>query len=219
MAELLYPDLDYYLSSANIGALSDLVTVLRGVGSLIMIRLADNDAEWCNLAPKTAVVATQGLTSGTLNALFAGASLEDTDDGGGLVCMQSQRDLTSSGVAYALFWRRLSSSFALNLLKLSTGLGSGISYLSSVTSAEVPALTAELVCLQLAWALSEDLTSMDLMAFAGNATDFSDLAMVLHYVDTASPLTTSVTEGAFALAPSGQPFRLTMDHMSLRGPV
>jgi len=217
MAELLYPDCDYYVSDAALAFYSDLVNVPLGTAALIAVRLSGTAALAGNYAPKTTTGVTQGVTAGTLQIVLHASDIQSTEDGGGLLCMQSHRDMTAVGTsAYGLLWRPTrTTTVGFALIKITNGLldAGNITVLSSLIA---PAITRTA---QLRWTVADDDSSVLLETFYGSQVNFSDLLLRFSYIDSTSPLITSVTEGGFALATSGQSYRLTFDHMTLKGPM
>lgn len=211
MADLVYADFDYFPSGVTIQALNDLVTAIDGEGSLLIDR--DGGASpSLNAAPLTPDV-RQGVSTGILRAAFRADTLNSSSQGFGLLCMQSQRDLTTSGTAYALHWQPLAQ--LVRLLRIGNGLQNAGS-ITTLAFALVDAGTGG--ALQLAWELAADLTTMDLMGWWGNATDFTDLTQVVS-VTLTTPLTSHVTEGPYYTdGGAGSDFAVYVDTLSLQGP-
>lgn len=207
---LAYVDLDYYLSGVTIQAVNDLVTRIAGEGSLRVDRVSGTDSPSMNCAPKTTAGVRQGLTTGIIRGTFQVETLSSSSPACGLLCMQSQRNVTVAGACYALAWQPLKTSAQLTLRKYSAGLAVPG---STVAVANAPAGTT--LALQLAWALAPNGAQLVLEAAAGTALDYGDLSPLLSYTDT-SPLTATVTEGAFYEdGGAGQDFSMLLDNLSL----
>lgn len=189
--DVAFADFDYYTSSANAVAIHDLITRIDGSGSLLLFSDSSSISEVINFAAKTSVVATQGYAKGLVQIYMDPTILSSNSQGFGLLCMQSQRDMTTSGSAYGLIWRQQAAT--LELFKCTNGLDDG----ANITILASTGLSGSAAGLQLAWSQAADMSSVALIASAGVAEDFSDLATLLTYQDTNSPLTAHVTEGAF----------------------
>lgn len=199
---LAYTDLDYYLSSANIQAVNDLINVLDGTGCLRIDRAGGASSEVCNAAPKVAT--TQGVARGVLRVRVAIDTLPSASQYVGLCCMQSQRDLTSGGSGYLLAWH--AASGVLRLRKMTSGLANA----GGITILRTGAASGSDVTLQLTWSLAADQSALML---AGAV----DEVVKVSYTDT-SPLTAHVAEGLFYNdGGAGADFAVRLDTMTLRG--
>ncbi len=122
----------------------------------------------------------------------------------GLVAMQSVLDLTpetgEEGDAYVCLFDTASSANAIRLGKMSTMFLGEWNTLMSSASAQFVSQTARAV--EFEWDASSGLNCA-LVVRTGSALDFSNLTVLLDYIDTSSPLLTSVAEGLFALYVSG----------------
>ena len=141
------------------------------------------------------------------------------DHGMGLVCMQSQADLTQgSGAAYALVLRTSTAGGTIDSLRLvqySAGLAAPTGGVVLATYATGNIVLATTVCLELEWQL--DLGTLARIAFTARfqvgfvLPSVPVLPTVLTYVATTNVLSTSVAEGlAVFMAGSG-------DHASAFG--
>jgi hypothetical protein len=63
-------------------------------------------------------------------------------------------------------------------------------------TAAIPMVVGQIFALEFQWeVLINETNGVDLVVRYGTATDFSNLADIIHYVDTSSPYTTSRGEG------------------------
>jgi hypothetical protein len=211
---LQYADFDYYPSSANIEAVLTILSPLTGLSSLLIRKAGGIDSPSLNFAPLTPTY-MQGLIEGGLRTQISTPELSSASQGAGLVCMQSQRDLSSSGTAYGLRWQPLAGADGrLHLLKLTSGLNTGVTVLDTVDIVSGVGLNT----LQLRWRVSVPLGGTLLLGYHGTAVDFTDLTLAMAYLDASSPLSTSVTEGGFYLdGGAGFDFEVLFDQMQLEG--
>ncbi len=102
----------------------------------------------------------------------------------GLTCLQSARDVRTSGTAYNA-----------SLRNGSIVLTKGNIHTNTILASSAFTLTAGVVtALELQWIVAiDEINGVDLVVKTGTMTDFSDLAEVIHYVDISSPL--SITYG------------------------
>lgn len=211
---LVYDDLDYYLSSAELIAAQDLVTIIDGTGSLIVMRVSGTTTCTANWAPKTPTFA-QGLAHGALRIVFQVDELSSNSPACAVLCMQDQRDLRTSGQAYGLFWQPLAG--VLRLVKCANGLGdSGAQTTLAQADATGGVPLVSRACLQLTWEATG--SQVTLAGSLGTRSDFADLQRLVTAVDRDSPWTAHVTEGGGYLdAGAGEPFTIHADRMALRG--
>jgi len=214
LATLDYADFDYYISDPEAIAILDFTEPIDGDSSLLVSKSVTGvSSPRVSFAPKTAVYPSQGLTLGRLRVRITGVPDSGTP-GFGLLCLQSQRNLTgSSGAAYGLQFHG-SSPHLLQLIKYTNGMLGGYALLASagITIGAVHAL-------QLDWAVAEDASWVVLYGWYGQASDYSDVERLLFYQDITSPLVTTVTEGGFYDdAGSGLPFAYRYDTLQLFGP-
>lgn len=120
---------------------------------------------------------------------------EDTSHYYGFLAMQSAANITSTGTAYACVLR---SFEVLQLLKITAG-GLSASWTVQFLGQHGPAFTkGTVIALEFEWIADLDQRGgTQLTIRTGSATDYSDLAPVLTYMDTATPLLTSAGEGEF----------------------
>lgn len=209
--DVAFADFDYYTSSANAVAIHDLVTRIDGSGSLLLFSDSSSASEVINFAPKTSVVAAQGLSLGIIQIYIDVDILSSNSQGAGLLCMQSQRDMTTGGSAYGVVWRE--NAAAIDLFKCTNGLDDA----ANLTILSSSGLASGQTALQLGWVLASDLSSVSLVVSAGIEQDYSDLMVYLTYQDTTNPLTAHVTEGAFYNGGgSSADFSIYMDLMTVK---
>ena len=194
-----YSDFDYFLNG-NIQALN--------VGNALVISRTGSGSPGCNFAPKNPPNA-QGVTVGRLTS-DANLANSSSSQSMGLVCMQSARNITTSGTAYALRFHKVAGVFTLELLKLSNGLPTfGVLATLGVSSS--------LIGLQLAWAVNADFDGIVLQA--GYYTTPGVIIPALSYMDHQPYLSTTVTEGGYYNdGGSGASFTATFDNLTLEGP-
>ena len=212
MAALTFSDFDYYASSAAIEAINDTETVVEGTGSLLIARVSGTSTEQLTYAPKTPAQ-VQGTTFGAMRLLMSIEELHSPSQATGLLCMQSQRDLTATGEAYGLRWAPVSGR--LSIIKILDGLvnAGDITELAFVTG-----ITGSLRSVQITWRVAADTASIRFTVTTGTALDFSDLALAFSVTDNDSPLITTVTEGGFYNdGGAGEGFMVRYDQLGLRG--
>jgi len=209
---LLFTDFDVVMSSVQINAiLNTTALALVDDASLQIYRVSGGSVSTLTMAPKAGK--RQATTIGQLRVLLKHTVGGSTSQQFGLVCMQSQRNIQTTGSAYLLRVRGEN----LDLCKLNgTGLiGSPPSQLATAAGV-VPFNTTHAI--QLQWTLDlAQLGGVQLRAWRGSALDYSNLIEVAAYTDLVSPLTTTVTEGVFAIEGFGGAFTVLMDMLSLEG--
>lgn len=137
----------------------------------------------------------------------------------GIVAMQSQDDVTTTGNAYnfALHMGAGGSPQSFNLNKIVGLDGSGFGT-NLDTLAITPFTAGSIFTMEFEWieAVSE-IGGVQLTGKTGTATDFSDLSTVVSALDTTSPYTTSVGEGLFSKIStvSGTSFTVLFDTTEL----
>lgn len=214
MPNLSYIDLDYYLSDVDLEAIEDLVNPIAGAASLIVRRVSSNGpSASCNFAPKTPTF-PQGLARGTLQALVDNpAAAAGNEDALGLLCMQSQRNLTASGSAYGLQWNPVGQRLQLTRYTLGLVNAAGRTVLMNLNPFALSVAT-----LLLAWRYDAASDRVFLYCYTGEVSDFSDLQLRGSVVDSTGNLTAHVTEGGYAQAATGGSISLRFDDMTLKGP-
>ena len=141
---------------------------------------------------------TQGVTAGRLRTLVDKKTLSSTSTGTGIICMQSARDVTTSGSCYLL---RFNTGATFSLVKITSGLTSSGTTLASGSFSPNPP-NDEVFAIELMWFndVAFGGTRLEVRAdTSGSVTDFSGLPALpdLQFDDTSSPLTTSLAEGVF----------------------
>ena len=210
METLFYTDFDYFASSAQLAAVLTTTGPLVGTASLQITRVSGSAVTSVNVVPK--VEKRQGTTTGQLRVLFKHTVGGSTSQQFGLFCMQSQRDLRTSGAAYGLRVRGTN----LDLVKMSGGMV--IANLAQLATVGGLMTFNTLHAIELRWAM--DVTQLGgvlLTAWHGSAADYSSMTQVLSYQDIAAPLTTTVSEGLFAIEGFGGAFAVLMDQLNLEG--
>lgn len=212
MPTLAYNDFNYFVSSTGIEAIQDIGAPLVATGSLRIRRALGSANEQCNFAPKTPDFA-QGTIRGRLRALFKEVTiLSAASQHYGLLCMQSQRNLISSGTAYMARFR----ASVVEIVKVPAGLTGGGQSILATSATIVPGTGIN--ALQIEWAYIPETGGTFLFAYHGTATDFSNLTQVASVNDQSAPYTTSVTEGGFFHdGASGFDFDIRIDQMTLAG--
>lgn len=186
---LSHADMEYFGNVSQLQFVNDLVQRIVGEGSLRIDKLSVIPVNMVgNFQPKITSAPTQGLPSARLTMLVRGVTVGDAGQGVGLLCMMSQRNVTSAGRAYYLQYRSLNQT--LELGQIVSGLNVAGTLFSSVA---VPSVSA---ALQLSWDLASNSSQITLRGYIGSQHDFSDLVQVISHVDT-TPLTATVTEGGF----------------------
>ena len=135
---------------------------------------------------------TRGLTKGRIRLLNRlDALVAQGSSGVGFVIFMSQADVTNtSGSCYAC----LLNTATWTLYKTTTGLRN-LASLASSTIAPLAVIGTPLA-LELRWAYdATKYGGTSIALYVGAALNFTDLTPRLTYVDTSSPLTTSVGEG------------------------
>lgn len=151
----------------------------------------------------SATATARGLTAGKIRSV-----VRWDNHGGvarfGLVAMQSVLNLTtgtgSQGNAYVCLFDTASATNVIRLGKMSTMFLGEWNTLMSSAPAQFVSQTARAV--EFEWDASSGVNCA-LVVRTGSALDFSNLTVLLDYIDTSSPLLTSVAEGLFALYVSG----------------
>lgn len=172
---------DWQQFNTNMTVSIETITPILNSGSLKMAQSAVNFR--LNMLPSVASLRPHAFTKGALRTLIKPVSFTGLVRIG-VTCMQSGRDVHNVGACY---FAHLSNS--------SIVLGKGDLHVFT-TLATVPfTLTSGVVtALELQWlTLIDEISGVDLTVKTGVATDFSDLAEVIHMVDTSTPL--SVTQG------------------------
>lgn len=117
----------------------------------------------------------------------------------GICAMQSQENLVLGGSSYALLVASDEglANPTLHIHKFTSGLTDGLPVPSLVSATFPGTITLGVpFTLELDWVVDiPNLNGTLLIARTGTATDFSDLTGQLSFVDTLSPLTSSVAEG------------------------
>jgi hypothetical protein len=185
-------DWEVYKSSGSLGVAIDTATPLVGSGSLQMVLSLSTGR--CNLRLSSAH--SRGFLKGKVRTLLqpnsAGTTLKM-----GLYCMASQADITTDGSFYRLMWY----NGAVRLDKPTSGIDHSP---TELTSSAYSLSAGQTIALELEWAYDlAEWGGTRLVGRVGSATDFSDLAEVIAYTDTSTPLSTSVGEGLFSYTTSG----------------
>lgn len=195
-------------NSANHVVSLDISTPLVGVGSLKIANAVGTPTAVNMYLTSLA----KGFTKGRIRTLMRVAVRPShvAHEGCGIVCLQSTLDVTAgSGDCYTfrlgpgpsatgapgtLYWGLVKHTSAI----VNAGTALDISASETVAAGDYWPT-------QLEWVVDiPNLGGTRLTASRGtkNSTDFSTLAVIYDYLDTASPLTTSVAEGLFGCHPT-----------------
>jgi hypothetical protein len=194
-----FADWTFYESHAAHLCAIDGAAPLVGTGSLQINNHADNGQ---NSVTHGYYTANKGFTRGRIRTLLQLTAVGGLPDAyAGIVCMQSQTDMSSTtgsaymgllgisnqGLGQLRYWGKL--------FKTTGGfLGSWTTLATSTNTSLFTAGTT--VAVQLEWvADSAVLGGVRLILSFGSQTDFSDLAEICDYTDTSSPLSTAAAEG------------------------
>jgi hypothetical protein len=181
----------------------DNATPLVGSGSLFIDFSGSSNSSRGNLLPKDPGSLSGKLIRGKIRALFQYTVLA-SNNGPGLFCLASQRDLSSTGSCYFISFKRDQIN-RLTLYK-SNNVGTTIEEIGGLTPLAFAVLSTSAnttYSLELEWYVDiPNLSGTQLKVRVGSATDFSDLALVMSTIDVSSPLTTTVGEG-ISLSGSG----------------
>lgn len=173
---------------------------------------------------RTAYVSTasglqRGLTRGRIFTIVKALETPNSLNSFGLFCMASSLESHSTGVHYRL---QVTGGTTNNLKAFeSTTGGFGFTVNQGTQLGASQDVTWNTIGNTLSLGLEWDSTNQgfhggtQLKIYAGTATDFSDLALVLTVVDTTSPLVASVAEGIFIVQDSGLVHRVQVDDTSI----
>lgn len=198
---LLYNDFDYFTSTG--GGFSTIAGVLRYAKTG-----GPSDSPISNFCPIT--THPQGVTTGILT-VDLGFTNTSNSQAAGLICMQSQRNMsTGGGQGYGVRYHTPGSVGTLTLLKFTAGIA-----LSTVLDS---AVIGSMFGLALRWAVVPDFHGIVL--FGGYyGTPGGIITFPISSQQFAPYLSTSVTEGGFYDdGGAGSGFTMTYDNMVLKGP-
>ena len=199
-------DWDIYVDfPGNLLIFTDTAAPEIGTGSLAFGHINTVDFTHANLVPTDD---SAGLSHGVApNGRLRTVCRVDIHEGGtplisyfGVTALQSQDDLTAGGSCYALL---LASGEGLVdpvlcLHKFTSGLPNGLPT-PPLISIPFPVTLGVPFAMELEWIVDvPNLGGTFLLARTGTQTDFSDLTAQMSFVDTSSPITTSVAEGVVA---------------------
>jgi hypothetical protein len=203
-------DWSIYVENGNLQVFTeqDSGEIIAGSGSLAMEYTNSMLYSHANLVPNDlgASPLPKGVApSGRLRTICQ----VDTHDGVapqtsyfGLAAMQDQDDLSTSGSCYSLLVASDEglANPTLHLHKFTSGLTDGLTVLSLVSIPFPGTITLGIpFTLELDWVVDiPNLNGVLLIGRTGTAINFSDLTGQISFVDTLSPLTSSVSEGIVA---------------------
>lgn len=180
-----WTDLTYYASNAGIVP-TNTDGAIVGAGSLLVTKTG-GASMYLNGAWN---LGGTGFPRGRIRVILDAMSFVNDAQWAGLVCMQSQHNLTAGGSAYGLLWKE--HGITLDLVKTTNGLANWQVLAHVAISASNMINT-----FQLDWAADDQLGwgGTKLYGWHGLAYNFSDLAQVLEHTDATAPLVSSVNQG------------------------
>lgn len=166
----------------------------------------------------------RGFTRGSIKTIIRLDSPVTTGGtsaiGGGIVCMQSQLDIRTSGAAYIFNWGRPSSgstpasgNFRFSIDKMFSGLALSGSNVSLAQTADIPVVAGAFYPIEIEWDFDNDAYGgVRLRANRGtlNSIDFNTLSPLFDVIDSSSPLTTSLAEGLYIYESSNSAGRINV---------
>ena len=207
---LTHADMEYFGNISALQFANDLIQSITSNGSLRINRFSTTPLNLIgNFQPKITSAPTQGLPTARLRMSVRGVVISDNDQHVGLMCMMSQRNMSSGVQGQAYYWRYTLRNGTLQLGQFVSGINSTPIVFSTVSAHNISA------ALQLSWDLASDSSRITLRGYIGNQQNFSDLSQMVSHVDT-TPLTATVTEGGFYQETgSGRDVSLLVDNLEL----
>lgn len=195
-----YPEMNFAATAINEAAVTPPVGIpVVGTGSAHM-HVANGQS--MNVLPKfPGFMATdRGLVGGKIRTV-----MHWNDQGGveyfGLVAMQSVLDLTSGTFnGYGLVCDTLGFNNTIKIVQFDSALITGWTALAISAPGQFSNNTP--MAIEFEWDATS-LTSVSLIVRTGSMLNFSNLSVLLSFIDSVSPHVTSVGEGLFAAGVSG----------------
>lgn len=199
---MAFSDWSVYQNVNPVGASVSIAAPLVATGSLD-ITGSLTDPNYVNLLPSFASAIPRAFTKGTVRTLIryeAGTFIPANEKDFGILCMQSQEDLTLGvgaaygGLAHAIF----PAGFEFRIVKYNAGLTDTPQVLASTVVPEPYVIGTDIIALELEWVsdvINLGGVRLTLRRGIGALTDFSNLVTVLDIIDVPGPLTATTGEG------------------------